>query len=78
MIRAHRLNGQEVLLNAELFEWIEAHGQETVIGLVTGNRVIVQESVTELVERCLEYRRTVYSGTPYLPEFLKKEPVSPE
>ncbi|MDD5656488.1 MAG: flagellar FlbD family protein, partial [Elusimicrobia bacterium] len=36
MIRLHKLNGSEIVLNAELIETLEAGGQETVVGLATG------------------------------------------
>jgi flagellar protein FlbD len=71
MIRLHRLNGQEVVLNAELLESVEAHGVETVIVMANGNRMIVTEKVTEVIEKCLEYRKKVYVGAVYFPEFLK-------
>jgi flagellar protein FlbD len=73
VIKLHRLNGAEVTLNAELIESIESHGRETVISIVTGNRVVVTESVEEVIDRCLEYRRTVYVGASYLPSFLKAD-----
>ena len=70
MIRLHRLNGQEVVVNAELIENVESH-PDTVIQLATGNRFIVKESVSEVVQRVVEYRKTVYVGAAYIPEFLK-------
>jgi flagellar protein FlbD len=78
MIRLHRLNGVAVVVNAELIDTIEAHGRETVISIVTGNHIVVTESIDEVVERCLEYRRTVYVGATYLPSFLKAEPAPTE
>jgi len=72
MIRLHRLNGQELVVNAELIESVEAH-PDTVIGLATGNRLVVQESVSEVVGRVVEYRKSVYVGASYLPEFLRNE-----
>lgn len=72
MIRLHRLNGNEVVVNAELIESVEGH-PDTVIGLATGNRMVVQESVSEVIERVVEYRKSVYVGASYLPGFLKGE-----
>ena len=71
MIRLHRLNGQEVVVNAELIETVEAH-PDTVIGMATGNRFVVKESVTQVVSQVVEYRKSVYVGATYLPEFLKE------
>ncbi len=72
MIRLHRLNGQEVVVNAELIETVEGH-TDTVIGLATGNRFVVKETVSEVVQRVVEYRKTVYVGAAYLPEYLRGE-----
>jgi flagellar protein FlbD len=72
MIKLHRLNGVEVVVNAELIETVEGH-PDTVIGLATGNRFVVQESVAEVVQRVVEYRKTVYVGASYLPSFLRGE-----
>jgi flagellar protein FlbD len=72
LIKLHRLNEQEFVVNAELIEYVEAQGVQTVVGLATGNRINVKESVEEVVARCIEYRKTVYVGAAYLPEFLKE------
>ena len=72
MIRLHRLNGQEVVVNAELIETVEGH-PDTVIGLATGNRFIVQESVSDVIQQVVEYRKSVYVGAAYLPDFLRGE-----
>jgi flagellar protein FlbD len=72
MIRVHRLNGTELVLNAELIDTVESHGVETVIGMVTGNRLLVTESVDRVIELAIEYRRSVYSEAGYVPAFLKK------
>jgi flagellar protein FlbD len=61
MIRLHRLNGQETIVNADLIETVESHGQETVLALTTGNKIVVMEKVTEVVERTIEYKKAVYT-----------------
>ena len=58
MISLRKLNGLEVVVNAELLETVEAHGTETVLHLTTGNRIVVKESVAEVIEKTLEYRRS--------------------
>ena len=72
MIRLHRLNGAEVVVNAELVETVESH-PDTVLVLATGNKFVVQESVSEVIQRVVEYRKSVYVGASYLPEFLRGE-----
>lgn len=62
MIRLHKLNGSEIVLNAELIETLEAGGQETVVGLATGNRFLVRETAEEITAKVLDYRRQVNSA----------------
>jgi flagellar protein FlbD len=61
MIRLHKLNGGEVVINAELIESLEP-GRQTVVSLATGNRFLVRESADEVVEKVVEYRRAVNSS----------------
>ena len=61
MIKLHKLNGGEVVVNAELIESLEP-GPETVISLATGNRFIVRESADAVTQKVLEYRRAVNSS----------------
>ncbi len=64
MIALTRLNGQEMVINAELIETVEKT-PDTIIGLVTGKRFMVRESVEEVTVRVMDYRRQ-------LPPFWKK------
>jgi flagellar protein FlbD len=61
MIRVHRLNGLETVVNAELIESVESHGQETVLALTTGNKIVVKETVTDVIQLTIEYKKMVYS-----------------
>jgi flagellar protein FlbD len=56
MIHLTRRSGQDLVLNADLIESIEA-SPETLVALVTGRKMLVQESLEEVVRRVLEYRR---------------------
>ena len=71
MIRLHRLNGTEVVVNAELIETVETHGAETVLALATGNKIVVTEAVGDVVQKTIDYKKTVFAGASYLPEFLR-------
>ena len=67
MIRLHKLNGGEIVVNAELIESLEP-GPQTAISLATGNRFLVKESADEVTQKVLEYRRSVLaSGKPVNP-----------
>jgi len=58
MIQLKRLNGKEFGLNAELIEQIEST-PDTVITLTTGNNIVVQETVEEVIGKVLEYKRNI-------------------
>lgn len=67
MISLHKLNGQEVIVNAELIETLEP-GPQTVVHLATGNKVLVVEKADEIVSKVVEYRKAVHaSGKPVNP-----------
>ena len=60
MIVLHKLNDNEIVINAELIESVEICGN-TVINLVTGNRFIVKESKEEIILKFIDYKKKVYS-----------------
>ena len=61
MISLHRLNGDEMTLNAELILTIEAT-PDTHIQTVDRRQFLVLESVDEVVTAVVEYRRLVHAG----------------
>jgi|AGTN01.2.fsa_nt_gi Uncharacterized protein, possibly involved in motility len=60
MIKLHRLNGAEVVINAELIESIDAV-PDTVINLYTNNRFVVKEPIDQVYKLILEYKHTIYT-----------------
>ena len=60
MIKLHKLNGAEIVVNAELIESVEA-APDTVLNLATGNRFIVKDSMQDVVDKIVEYKRKVYA-----------------
>ncbi|HNT96854.1 MAG TPA: flagellar FlbD family protein [Elusimicrobiales bacterium] len=60
MIHLRKLNGTEVVVNAELIESVEST-PDTVINLATGNRYLVKDTVDEVVAKVVEYRKKVYA-----------------
>ena len=67
MIVLHKLNEQEIVVNAELIETLEP-GLQTVIHLATGNKVLVREKADEIVAKVMEYRKAVNAtGRPVNP-----------
>ena len=57
MIRLTRLNKNELVINAEMIEFIEAI-PDTIVTLASGKKLMVAESVDAVVERIVEYRRS--------------------
>lgn len=60
MISLTKLNGREITINAELIESLEAT-PDTVVNLVTGNRLVVRNSVEDIVAKVMEYRKKINS-----------------
>lgn len=61
LIKVKRLNHEEVVINAELIKTVEST-PDTVITLTTGEKFVVEDSVDEVVEKVLNYRRSVLTG----------------
>ncbi len=67
MIRLTQINGDEIIVNAELIETVEkAH--DTIITLTTARRIRVQDEIDAIIEKVVEYRRRVG-----VPKVEKKE-----
>jgi flagellar protein FlbD len=58
MIKLTRLSHQEIVLNADLIESVEAT-PDTVITLTTGQKLRVQEAADEVIERVIQFRRAI-------------------
>ncbi|NOZ28600.1 MAG: flagellar FlbD family protein [Chloroflexi bacterium] len=59
MIHVTRLDGSDLVVNAELIETIEQR-PDTVISLTTGRKLVVQQSAEEIVERVILYQRRIH------------------
>jgi flagellar protein FlbD len=58
MIRLTRINRVPLVLNSDLIEHVEAT-PDTVIALTTGQKLMVLESAEEVVQRVIEFRRSI-------------------
>jgi flagellar protein FlbD len=56
MIELTRLNGHPLVVNAELIKIVE-ESPDTVITLVTNDKMVVREAVGEVINRVVAYRR---------------------
>ena len=59
MIHVTRLDGSDLVLNCELLETVE-RTPDTVITLFNGHKLVVRESVDEIVARVIRYRRATH------------------
>ena len=62
MIELTRLQNQKIIINAELIEFIEAT-PDTMISTTTGKKVMVKESVEEVIDKVIAYRRRCQATT---------------
>ncbi|HET8548889.1 MAG TPA: flagellar FlbD family protein [Bryobacteraceae bacterium] len=58
MIRLTRINHQEIVLNSDLIEHMEAN-PDTVITLTSGQKMMVLETPDEIIERVVSFRRRI-------------------
>ena len=64
MIELTRLHGEPIVINADLIEFVEPT-PDTLISTTTGKKILVKESVEEVIGRVVDYRRrcTPRAGT---------------
>lgn len=58
MISLTRLNGATVAINPDLIVWIDLT-PDTTVSLFGGEKIIVRESLDDIVERIVAFRRLV-------------------
>lgn len=58
MIKLKRINGKEFVVNSDLIEFVE-ETPDTVLSLITGKKIIVSDSIDEVIEKIVEYRRKI-------------------
>lgn len=59
MIRLTRLNDREFIVNAEMIEFVEST-PDTMISLISGKKIMVTESVDQVIERVIEYKKNCH------------------
>lgn len=55
MIKVTKLNGNELVVNADLIEFIEST-PDTLVTLTTGRKIMVLEDLDEVIRRAVGYR----------------------
>ena len=56
MIRVTRINDAELVINADLIEFVESI-PESMITLTTGKKIMVKETVDEIIEQVADFKR---------------------
>jgi flagellar protein FlbD len=58
MILLTKINGQQIVVNCDLIEYIE-ETPDTVITLTNNDKVIVRDRMAEIIDMVVHYRRIV-------------------
>ncbi|MCX6135324.1 MAG: flagellar FlbD family protein [Ignavibacteriales bacterium] len=56
MIELHRLQNQKIIVSADLIEFLEST-PDTIISTTTGKKIIVKESVDEVIQKVIAYKK---------------------
>ncbi len=55
MIKLTKLNGRELVVNADLIEFIEST-PDTLVSLTTGRKIMVLEELDDVIRKAVGYR----------------------
>ncbi|MGA8301664.1 MAG: flagellar FlbD family protein [Terriglobales bacterium] len=61
MIQLTRLNNHPLTVNSDLIKFVE-QAPDTVLTLVNGEKLVVRESAQDVLERVVQFRRSVLQG----------------
>jgi flagellar protein FlbD len=61
MIQLTRLNNQPLVVNSDLIKFLEK-SPDTVLTLLTGEKVVVRETSEEVLQKIVAFRQAVLSG----------------
>jgi flagellar protein FlbD len=59
MIALRRLNNEPIMVNPDLIESLEST-PDTVITLTSGNKLLVRDTMDEVREKIVEFKRKIY------------------
>ncbi len=65
MIKLTKINDEKFYLNSDLIEFLEST-PDTIISLTTGKKVIVRETVNEVVEKIISFRSKILKNWEFL------------
>jgi flagellar protein FlbD len=61
MIQLTRLNSKPLMLNSDLIKFVE-QSPDTLVTLITGEKIVVLEKASEVLNRVIDFRRSVLQG----------------
>ncbi|MEW6202398.1 MAG: flagellar FlbD family protein [bacterium] len=61
MIELAKLNGDIVVVNSDMIEFIEST-PDTMLTLTTGRKIMVRDTVDEVIKKVIKYRRFINEG----------------
>jgi flagellar protein FlbD len=61
MIQLTRLNNSPLIVNSDLIKFVE-QAPDTLITLINGEKILVRERAEQVLDRILEFRRSVLQG----------------
>ncbi len=61
MIQLTRLNNSRLAVNSDLIKYVE-EAPDTVITLLSGEKLVVRETTEQVIERVRDFRRSVLIG----------------
>jgi len=56
MIKVTRINNTELVINADLIEFVESI-PDTIISLTTGKKIMVLETIDDIIEQVAKFKR---------------------
>ena len=59
MIKLTRLNDVEIVVNADQIKYVEST-PDTIITLLNNEKVLVKNSIDEVIQKVIEFKRTSY------------------
>jgi flagellar protein FlbD len=81
VIRLTRLNNKVLTVNSDLIKFVE-QSPDTLITLLSGEKIVVRESAEDVLARIVEFRRSVLQGLSFAwdssSSHILFSPTSPE
>ena len=61
MIRITRFDGTQVVVNSDIIQTVE-ETPDTIVTLTTGDKMMIKETVDEVIQAVIEFKRSVFAG----------------